>query len=56
MGTKIIVKMKENKKKKSFGIELKKFWRIIIYLTQWMPYGWNPSEMTKKFWLTEDMQ
>jgi len=30
-----------------------RYWRILIYLTQWMPYGWNPSEMTKAFWSGE---
>jgi hypothetical protein len=29
---------------------VKRFWRIWIYLTQWMPNGWNPDEMTKEFW------
>ena len=29
---------------------MKKLWRIWIYLTQWMPYGWNPNDMTKVFW------
>jgi len=29
---------------------MKQLFRIWIYLTQWMPYGWDPSEMTQDFW------
>lgn len=30
--------------------KIKRLWRIWIYLTQWMPHGWNPSDMTRSFW------
>ena len=29
---------------------MKRLLRIWIYLTQWMPYGWKPNEMTENFW------
>lgn len=30
--------------------KLKRYWRILIFLTQWMPYGWNPKDMKRAFW------
>ena len=32
------------------GHKIKRLWRIWIYLTQWMPYDHNPSDMTREFW------
>jgi len=30
--------------------KLKRLWRIWIYLTQWMPYDFDPSDMKREFW------
>ena len=37
-------------KRGSFQDRIKRAWRVWVYLTEWMPKGWDPSDMTKAFW------
>ena len=35
---------------KKFIRKIKRVYRRFVYVRDWMPYGWNPSDMTEEFW------